>query len=58
MYIEAFHHVLKYIYLNEKVNKRVDKSIHTLLKINGDKTFERLINMTKGKKNNKDNRDT
>ena len=53
MYVEAFHHVLKYIYLNGKVNKRVDKCIHTLLKITRDKTFERLIKMTKGKKTKK-----
>ena len=33
MYVEAFHHVLKYTYLKGKVNKRVDKCIHALLKV-------------------------
>ena len=51
MHVEAFHHVLKYIYLNGKVNKRVDNCIHTLLKITRDKNFERIIKLTKGKKN-------
>ena len=43
MYVESFHHVLKYIYMQGKVNncKRVDKCIYTLLKISRDKAFER-----------------
>ena len=53
MHVEAFHHVLKYIYLNGKVNKCVDKCIHKLLKISRDKTFERIIKLTKGKKKRK-----
>ena len=53
MHVEAFHHVLKYIYLNGKVNKRVDNCIHTLLKIIRDKNFERIIKLTKGKKTKK-----
>ena len=49
MYVEAFHHVLKYIYLKGKVNKHIDNCIHTLLKVSRDKTFHRLIKLTKGK---------
>ena len=49
MYVEAFHHVLKYIYLKGKVNKRVDNCIHTLLKVSRDKSFDRLTKLTKGK---------
>ena len=49
MYAEAFHHVLKYIYLKGRVNKRVDKCIHTLMKIARDKSFDRLLKLTKGK---------
>ena len=50
MYVEAFHHVLKYIYMNDRINKRVDNCINTLMKITRDKAFERLIKLTKGKK--------
>ena len=49
MYVEGFHHVLKYTYLKGKVNKRVDKCIHALLKIVRDKAFDRLIKLEKGK---------
>ena len=49
MYVEAFHRVLKYIYLKEKVNKHMDKCIHVLLKIARDKGFERLVKLEKGK---------
>ena len=48
MYVEAFHHVLKYIYMKGKVNKRVDKCIH-VLKFARDKAFERLVKLEKGK---------
>ena len=50
MYVEAFHRVLKYIYMNGRINKRVDNCINTLMKITRDKAFERLIKLTKGKK--------
>ena len=49
MYVEAFHHVLKYIYLKGTVNKRVDKCIHVLMKLARDKGFERLVKLEKGK---------
>ena len=49
MYVEAFHRVLKHVYLQGKMNKRIDKCVHTLLKITRDKTIERLIKLTKGK---------
>ena len=49
MYVEAFHKVLKYVYLKGKVNKRLDVCIGTLLKLARDKGFERLIKLEKGK---------
>ena len=49
MYVEAFHRVLKYLYLKGKVNKRMDKCIHVLLKFTRDKGFERLIKLEKRK---------
>ena len=39
MYVEAFHRVLKYIYLKGNVNRRVDISLHSLIKIARDKVF-------------------
>ena len=53
MYVEAFHRVLQHIYLQGKSNRRVDKCVHTLLKITRDKTFERLIKLSKGKNTRK-----
>ena len=49
MHVESFHRLLKYIYMKGKVNKRVDKCIHILLKIARDKAYERLIKSEKGK---------
>ena len=49
MYVEAFHHILKYMYLQGKVNRRVDKCVHILMKIARDKSFERLTKLHKGK---------
>ena len=49
MYVEAFHHTLKYLYMKGKINRRVDKCIHILMKIAKDKAFERLIKLEKGK---------
>ena len=49
MYVEAFHRVLKYVYLKGRVNKRLDKFIYILLKFARDKGFERLIKFEKGK---------
>ena len=50
MHVEAFHYVLKYIYLQGKMNRRLDKCVHTLLKITQDKSFEQLIKISKRKK--------
>ena len=49
MYAEAFHRVLKYVYLKGTVNKRMDNCIHVLLKIARDKVFDRLAKLEKGK---------
>ena len=49
MYAEAFHRVLKYVYLKGTVNKRMDHCIHVLLKYSRDKAFERLAKLEKGK---------
>ena len=53
MSVEAFHCVLKYIYMNGRINKRVDNCINTLMKITRDKVFEQLIKLTKEKKTKK-----
>ena len=49
MYVEAFHRVIKYLYLKGKTNKRVDKCIQMLLKYERDKCFDRLTKIEKGK---------
>ena len=49
MYVEAFHRVLKHIYMKGTHNKRIDKCIHLLIKLERDKAFERLIKLEKGK---------
>ena len=49
MYVESFHRVLKHVYLKGKVNKRIDKCIHTLLLYAQDKAFDKLIKLHKGK---------
>ena len=49
MFAEAFHRVFKYNYLKSKVNKRVDAALFHLNKFNRDKTFDRIIKLTKGK---------
>ena len=50
MYSEAFHHVLKIVYLEHK-NRRVDYLLHVyvLLKIARDKAFDQLQKVEKGK---------
>ena len=55
MFVEAFHRVFKYGYLKGKVNKRLDNCILNLLKYVRDKTFDRLIKVTKGKSTNRVN---
>ena len=49
MYAEAFHRVLKHIYMKGTVNKRVDTCITTLLRFSRDKMFDRLLKIEKGK---------
>ena len=49
IFCEAFHRVFKYNYLNGKQKKRVDKCLVNLLKYNCDKTFDRIIKLTKSK---------
>lgn len=49
MHIERMHHTIKYMYLNGKHNKRLDKAIGALLKFVRDKLFDRLITIHKGK---------
>ena len=47
MFVESFHHTLKYSYLKRKHNKRVDILLLNLFA--RDQVFERLIRLTKGK---------
>ncbi|XP_068083939.1 uncharacterized protein [Anabrus simplex] len=49
MHIERMHHTLKYIYLQGKHVKRLDKAIYALMSFVKDKLFDRLIVLTKGK---------
>ena len=49
MYVEAFHHILKYKFLNGKRNKRLDRLIHALMEFLRHKSFDRLIKFEKGK---------
>lgn len=49
MYLEAFHHVLKYKFLKGKKNKRLDRLIQTLLKYLRHISFQRIIKLEKGK---------
>ena len=42
MFVEAFHRVLKYVYLKGTVNKRIDACISMLLRFARDKLFDRL----------------
>ena len=47
-HLESFHRVLKYNYLNKKSNRRIDKLIFALLKVNRDGFYNKLINEMKG----------
>ena len=49
MYVEAFHHILKYKFLNGKRNKWLDRLIHALMEFLRHKSFDRLIKFEKGK---------
>ena len=48
MFVEAFHRVLKHVYLKGKSNKRVDYCLFQLLWYARDKSFERVMKSTKG----------
>ena len=49
MFLEAFHRVLKIVYLHHKQNRRIDFLLTTLLKIARDKAFERFRKLETGK---------
>ncbi|XP_035215395.1 uncharacterized protein LOC118188975 [Stegodyphus dumicola] len=49
MHIERMHRTLKYVYLHGKNVKRLDKSIHAIMKFVRDRLFDRLLVMHKGK---------
>ena len=53
MFVEAFHRVLKIIYLHHKQNRRLDILFVTLLKIARNKAYSRLIKQEKGKNTNR-----
>ena len=49
MFLEAFHRVLKVVYLHHKNNRRIDFLLTTLMKIARDKAFERILKLEKRK---------
>ncbi|XP_050299822.1 uncharacterized protein LOC126738496 isoform X2 [Anthonomus grandis grandis] len=49
MHIERMHRTIKYIYLNGKHTKRLDKAISAILKFVRDKLFDQVIIINKGK---------
>ena len=49
MFVEAFHNTLKQVYMRGRVNRRVDRSLHLLLRLARDKAFDRLVKLEKGK---------
>ena len=53
MYLEAFHHVFKHIYMKGKVSKRVDRCVHMLYKLQGMKVSTDLLKVEKGKTTHK-----
>ena len=42
MYTESFRRVLKYVYMQGKINKRMDSIIHVPMKYARDKAFDRV----------------
>ena len=48
MFVEAFHRVLKYVYLKGTVNNRIDACISMLLRFARDKLFDRLQKIERG----------
>ena len=53
MYVESFHRMLKHVYIRGKVNRRMDKCLHTLLICARDKAFDRFIKLHKEKVSNR-----
>ena len=53
MAVEAFHRLLKVCYMEKKQNRRMDKLLHSLLKIAWDKIFERVPKTQKVRQLNK-----
>ena len=53
MFVEAFHNTLKQVYMHGRVNRRVDKFLHVLLRLARDKAFDRLVKLEKGKTTNR-----
>lgn len=49
MHVEAFHRLLKVVYLQGKQNRRLDHLLSVLFRISRDKTFERISKLHKGK---------
>ena len=49
MFSEAFHRVLKIVYLGHQHNRRIDYLIYILLRISRDKAFDQLLKTEKGK---------
>ena len=49
MYLEAFHHVLKYNFLKGKRNQRLDRLVQGLMEYLRHKSFDRIIKLEKGK---------
>lgn len=49
MYLESMHKVVKYLYLDAKKTKRLDKGINAVMKYVRDKIIDRMIKLTKGK---------
>lgn len=48
MYLESLHKVLKHVYMQGKINKRLDTLLHLLFKLLRDKSFERFTRLIKG----------
>lgn len=49
VHVERMHHTLKHIYLQGKKMKRLDKSLHALMRYIRDKSIDRLVVLHKGK---------
>jgi len=53
MYLEALHKIIKHSYLDGKQCKRLDLAIDALMALVRDKSFERMIKMSKQKRSSK-----